>query len=254
MPIMIKIETENAIVTYKCRSCGSTNIVRNGTNRCGNAQYRCNSCAVHRVLEPKTRQNKKIDSTKEKVLKACLERCSLRGVARIFNVSRHTIMGWVVAYVATLPTLLQTLLPATDDDVLELDEMWSFVQKKAEKRWVWTAMCRRTRQIVAYAIGDHSEKSCQQLWDSIPSRYKDKHCYSDFWQAYQAVIPSEQHTAVGKRSGETNHMERWYGTVRQWMGRYTRKTLSFSKKDEYHTLFTRWFIIEHNLRMAASLT
>ena len=70
---------------------------------------------------------------------------------------------WVIAHVATLPTLLQTVLPAEQDDVLELDEMWSFVQKKMEKRWVWTAMCRRTRQIVGYTIGDHNEKSCQTL-------------------------------------------------------------------------------------------
>jgi hypothetical protein len=32
--------------------------------------------------------------------------------------------------------------------------IWSFVQKKEQKRWLWTAMCRRTRQIVAFVIGD----------------------------------------------------------------------------------------------------
>jgi len=42
--------------------------------------------------------------------------------------------------------------------------------------------------------------------------------------------------------------------LRQWLGRYTRKTLSFSKSDFYHELVTRWFIIEHNRRMALSLT
>lgn len=31
--------------------------------------------------------------------------------------------------------------------------MWSFVLKKVNKQWVWLALCRRTRQIVAYAIG-----------------------------------------------------------------------------------------------------
>ena len=123
MLIMIKIETENATIIHKCRSCGSENIVRNGTNKCGNAQYRCNGCTAHRVLEPQTTRNKQENPTKQKVLKACLERCSLRGVARIFNVSRHTIIMWVIAHVATLPTLLQTVLPAEQDDVLELDEM-----------------------------------------------------------------------------------------------------------------------------------
>lgn len=32
--------------------------------------------------------------------------------------------------------------------------MWSFVRFRKNKCWVWLAQCRRTRQIVAYAIGD----------------------------------------------------------------------------------------------------
>jgi IS1 family transposase len=34
------------------------------------------------------------------------------------------------------------LLPAQAEDELELDEMWSFVLKKSEKRWLWTVLCR----------------------------------------------------------------------------------------------------------------
>ena len=41
-------------ITYRCRICGSTNIVRNGTNRCGSAQYYCKDCGTYRVLEPAT--------------------------------------------------------------------------------------------------------------------------------------------------------------------------------------------------------
>ena len=32
----------------------------------------------------------------------------------------------------------------------EADEMWSFVQKKANKQWIWIAMDRTTRQIIAF--------------------------------------------------------------------------------------------------------
>jgi hypothetical protein len=47
------------------------------------------------------------------------------------------------------------LLPAKHpllQEVLELDELWSFVQQRKHKRWVWFARCRRTRQVLAYAI------------------------------------------------------------------------------------------------------
>ena len=153
-----------------------------------------------------------------------------------------------------LPSLRETLLPSEPNDVLELDEAWSFVAKKTDKRWIWTAMCRRTRQIIACVIGDRSAETCQKLWEAIPENYRHAYCYSDFWQAYQAVLPEEQHQAVGKETGLTAHMERWYNTARQWLGRMTRKTLSFSKKDEWHELFIRWFIIEYNLRITTSLT
>jgi IS1 family transposase len=139
------------------------------------------------------------------------------------------------------------LRPAQADDVLELDEVWSFVLVRAAKYWLWTAMCRRTRQIVAFVIGDRSALTCQKLWNKIPEDYRHCHSFSDFWDAYQKVFPKETHRSVGKDSGQTNHMERWNCTLRQKLARYVRKTLSFSKKAYMHHLVTRWFIVEYNL-------
>ena len=45
------------------------------------------------------------------------------------------------------------LLRSQPEDVLELDELYSFVGKKKNKRWLWVALCRRTRQVVAFVIG-----------------------------------------------------------------------------------------------------
>jgi IS1 family transposase len=52
------------------------------------------------------------------------------------------------------------------------------------------------------------------------------------------VFPKETHRRVGKDSGQTHHAERWNNTLRQWLACYTRKTLSFSKSDEYHAWIT----------------
>ena len=162
------------------------------------------------------------------ILRAYQERISLRGLSRLFGIHRQTIARWIREHVASLPPLRATLLPAQPDDVLEIDEACSFVRKRRHKRWLWTVMCRRTRQIVAFVIGDRSEQSCRRLWANVPFVYRQCLSYSDFWQAYQEVLPKESHCAVGKASGQLSHMERWYCTLRQRQARYVRKTLSFS--------------------------
>lgn len=192
--------------------------------------------------------------SKGRILKSYLERVSLRGLERIFEVSRQRISAWIKAHAQELPDLKDTLLPAEPGDVLEYDEAWSFVLKKANKRWLWTVMCRRTRQILAFVIGDRSKASCRQLWCKIPDAYRKCISYSDFWEAYQRVLPKETHFSVGKGSGQTSHMERWYGTLRQRQARFVRKTLSFSKSEVFHHLVTKWYIVEHNLAMKEFLS
>jgi insertion element IS1 protein InsB len=159
---------------------------------------------------------------------------------------------------AELPNLSETLLSPDACDpksiILEADELWSFVLKKEKKAWVWMVLCRKTRQIIAYVIGDRSETTCQRLWDSLPQAYSKGHCYTDFWDTYQAVIPKNQHTAVGKETGETAHIERFNNTLRQRLGRFVRKTLSFSKSNFMHYICLGLFLHRYNLERASILS
>ena len=84
-------------------------------------------------------------------------------------------------------------------------------------------------------LGIGADKTCQRLWEAIPERYRQGHCFTDFWAAYAAVIPEEQHLAVGKESGETAHVERWNNTLRQRLARFVRMTLSFSRVSGHAT-------------------
>jgi insertion element IS1 protein InsB len=151
--------------------------------------------------------------------------------------------------VSALPALSETL-SAVENPVLELDELWSFVLKKARKRWIWIALCRQSRQVVAYAVGDRSAKTCRRLWAAIPDGYRIAQCYTDFWEAYAKVLPETQHTAVGKESGQTAHVERWNLTLRQRLSRFVRRTLSFSKSEKMHEACLRLFIHRYNCRHA----
>jgi insertion element IS1 protein InsB len=239
-------------LTQVCRSCGSSHIVKNGTNRAGSQQYHCKTCGVYRVLTPKERYPVWLKWT---ILRLLLERVSLRGLQRIFGVWRSTVGRWLRTEMKHLPPLSQTLLPVQEGDVLELDETWSYVGEHFFERWLWTAMCRRTRQIVAYAIGDRTQVTCRKLADRLPHGYRDCPLMVDGWEAYQLVFPPDQLVVQVGRRGPTNHAERWYNTLRQRLARYTRKTLAFSKSDYLHRLVTHAFIFQHNLAIQnASLT
>ena len=113
-------------------------------------------------------------------------------------------------------------------------------------RWIWLALCRRTRQVVAYAIGDRTEETGSLLWQRIPAAYKRGLFYTDFLGSYAQVLPGGRHRAVSKESGETNHVERLNCTLRQRLGRLVRKTLSFSQRDEMHEITLRLFLHDYN--------
>jgi insertion element IS1 protein InsB len=155
-----------------------------------------------------------------------------------------------------LEPLKATLVPPKPYDeasrALELDELWSFVRKKANKRWIWIALSRWTRQVVAYAIGDRSEATCRKLWAQIPHGYRTGHCSTDFWEAYAKVLPKRRHTAVGKDTGETAHVERWNNTLRQRLGRFVRKSLSLSKSDLMHDVCLGLFLRRYNRECLAT--
>lgn len=234
-------------IQQQCRKCGSPNIVKNGRNRCGSQQDLCKDCRAIGVLTPKQYYR---PERQEEILRAYLERPSMRGIQRIFGVSRKTLAAWIKKKLSTLPSLRQTLPAAEADDVLEVDEAWSFVRKRVNTRWLWTVLLRRTRHILAFVLGDHSERTCRRLWKRIPPAFRQCTSYSDFWKAYEAVFPKETHRCVGKETGHTAHQERWYNTLRQRVARYVRKTLSFSKRDRWHDRVTKWFIIMYNLSLS----
>ncbi len=128
---------------------------------------------------------------------------------------------------------------------IECDELWSFVGNKKYKVWVCLAIDRDTREIVGVYIGNRDQDAARELWLSLPSVYcQCAVCYTDFWQAYCCVLPQKRHRAVGKESGQTNHMERFNCTLRQRVARLVRETLSFSKKLDNHIAMI-WLFVHH---------
>ena len=135
-----------------------------------------------------------------------------------------------------------------------MDELWSFVDNKKNKQWVWLATDAETREIIGCCIGERSRQLAQALWDSLPGVYRQcAKVYTDYWEAYQTVIPSKRHEAVGKESGKTSYIERLNNTLRQRTSRLVRKSLSFSKKIENHIGAIGYCIGDYNRHIRAAI-
>jgi len=48
-------------------------------------------------------------------------------------------------------------------EAAEVDEMWSFVQRKAQQRWLWHAIDHLTGVVLAYGLGSRADEVCVEL-------------------------------------------------------------------------------------------
>ena len=226
-----------------CPDCGSNRIVKNGRIHNKKPKYKCQSCGRQFVENP---TNKVISSqTKDLIDRLLLEKISLAGIARSTGVSQKWLQDYVNNKYASIERTVKVKPKKKVRLNVECDELWSFVDCKENKQWVWLAMDRETREIIGVYIGARSEEGAKQLWNSLPPVYRQcAVCYTDFWQAYACIFPSKRHQPDGKDSGKTNHIERFNNTLRQRVCRLVRKTLSFSKKLENH-IGAIWYFIHH---------
>lgn len=82
----------------------------------------------------------------------------------------------------------------------------------------------------------------------MPQNYRKCSTVSDLWDSYDLIFGGdEKHKSVPKGRGETNHIERFNNTLRQRLARFVRKTLSFSKSEEWHKIVVDVFIKIYNL-------
>ena len=169
------------------------------------------------------------------IARLLLERISLRGIARVTQVSWSWLQDYVNQKPARTPRQVKVSGKPLGKLVIECDELWSSVNRKKNEVYIWLAIDRKSRKIVGCFIGDRTRKSARKLWASLPEIYQQyAFAYTYFLQAYKTVIPPKRHRAVGKETGLTNHIERLNNTFRQRVSGLVRESLSFSKKLHNH--------------------
>jgi len=80
-------------IKLRCSHCQSENVVRNGKTAKGKQKYLCRNCGRQSRDNPKSSAYSEV--RREEILRAYREKSSIRGVSRIFGVSRNTISSWL---------------------------------------------------------------------------------------------------------------------------------------------------------------
>ena len=234
----------------RCPYCLGTNIRPKGWSRQKRRRLKCQDCKKHITQGGKLWF---VSQDQIELIKRLLsERIALRAICRVVKIS----LSWLLCFIKQLykeqpdglnyrpPNEAKIQLQLIDS---ELDEMWSFVGRKTNKKWIWIAPCRTTRQVIAFHVGDRSRLSAKALWNKIPTTIQQKgYFYSDDWDAYKGVFPKSRHQ-FSKQKRDTNHLERLNNTIRQRVSRLVRKALSFSKSLENHIGAIKYFFCCYNL-------
>jgi len=117
-----------------------------------------------------------------------LEKIPLAGIARVLKLSESWLQGYVNQCYKEVPRHVQVTPKPKGALRVQMDELWSFVNDKGNKQWVWLALDVDTREIVGCHIGDRSADSALSLWQSMPAVYRQcAMIYTDYWNAYQAA-------------------------------------------------------------------
>ena len=133
----------------------------------------------------------------------------------------------------------------------EIDEMLSFVGKKANKQWIWIALDVYCRQIIAFQVGDRSRVSAQAQKE-VDTRMLPEACYVLYrWLAGLCGCDSSKAASSGQKAKADNQSYRTIQLHVETASFPSGQGVSFLKKKlSNHIGAIKYFICHYNLKKA----
>ena len=98
-------------------------------------------------------------------------------------------MEWLKPESVEVDLIRAEELEETGVEESELDEMWSYVGKKTNPRWLWHAIDRNTGQMLAYVFGRRKDEVFIQLKQLLEPFGIHRYC-TDGWGALRSTPAS----------------------------------------------------------------
>lgn len=91
--------------------------------------------------------------------------------------------------------------------------------------WLWIAVSHLTRLVLGFVVADRTDAALSRLWEEeLHPAWGDLPIKADGWEAYQRLLPSEQHEVCAKTSGKTSIVEALNCKWRQRQSGLARKS------------------------------
>ena len=238
-----------AYVEVCCPVCNHDEVVKRGKTEDGKQRYECRrSECPNRTFILTYEYKAYLPSVKKQIVDMALNGSGIRDTSRVLGVSQNTVISELKKQESKLESVNRSMLNGVDTSELvvkiekvsdaELDEMWSYVQKKDNQRWLWHAIDHVSGKVIAYVLGDRKDIVFLKL-KALLEPFGISRFYTDDWGAYERHLPEEQQI-VGKDN--TQKIERKHLTLRTRIKRLARKTICFSKIEKMHDIVIGLFI------------
>src|SRR5262252_7073411 len=238
-------------IAVRCPHCQSDQIVKRGKTARGTQRYLCQNprCPKGRFLLDYCNRGC-LPEVKQTIIDMSLNASGVRDTARSLHICPNTVLRELKKKEGVLEavntTVLRTLHPAevawdverAGEAEAEMDEMWSFVGRKGNPRWLWHAIDHHTGKVLAYVFGRRKDDVFLQL-KALLEPFGLTRYYTDHWGAYTRHLDPDEH-CPGKR--HTQKIERKHLTLRTRIKRLVRKTICFSKTTQMHDIVIGLFV------------
>lgn len=216
---MTRIGNHVYTVGKACKHCHSEEVVKSGVLR-NKQRYKCKNCKRY-YQENTTKKRANLRRQKE-IINLYLEGTPIRSIARFLKIS-HT---WVIKWIKKYSRQIKIFLPLYVSDI-EIDELYLFIGSKKKKRWLWTALCRHSKRILAFYIGQRSRGAITKLYERIKP-IECHYYHTDSYKGFLTVFPKEKHKRT--YSG-TNTIEGFHSSLRHYQSRFRRRSKCYSKSE-----------------------
>ena len=209
-------------ITLHCPDCQSANIKKNGKKLSQKQNYFCKVCRRQFIGNHALTYKGWHSELIQKILLMLVHGIGIRDTAVIEKISVKKVLS-------TLVNSNHVLKPKQSHyDSLEVDEFWTYVGNKKNKKWLIYAYHRSSGEIVAFVWGKRNLNTAKRLRSELTALgVSFDTVFSDSWESFKGAFVADNHI-TGKEN--TVGIEGNNCRLRHRVRRAFRKTCCFSKK------------------------